>query len=147
MAKGYVLGAALLCVLSGCATKPTKPTATMSLERAICEVQNAIVRTQRLEHRAGLTPAEASVTLALGVKHTGGGELGAKLTLGIVEWGPKGSYSRESSQANTLTIKFVPGDTHFHGYPDSADVSSRGPESPLPDCVELFKEERTRVSS
>ncbi len=135
MAKGTMLGAVLLCALSGCATTGQKPT-TMSLAQAICEVQNAIVRTQRTEYRAGLTPAEASVTLALAAKQAAAGEVGAKLTLGIVEWGPKGSYSRERSQANTLTIKFAPGDTHLVNPGDAQAAST----TPLPDCVALFKD-------
>lgn len=132
---------AISCV-TGCATTRGTARASMSLEQAICEIQNAIVKTRRpASTRAGVTPSEASVTLALGVKDVKAGEVSGKLKLGIVEWGPKGSWSRENTALSTLQIKFVPGDTHFTVHSidgvDYIKLDGKTESIELPDCSTL----------
>ena len=81
----------------------------MTLEEAICQLQEALIKTKRPKGKqAGLKVGEATAELSLGLKGTGMVEAGGKLTLGIVEWGPKASYTRERTAGNTLTVKFVP---------------------------------------
>ena len=93
---------------------PPEPALEVRLESLICAVQDAIIATRREgSDRAGLAPAEATVTAALTFKTVNAGELGAKLKVGIVEWGPKVSRSVEHGYANTVSIKFVPGQSHF----------------------------------
>lgn len=110
--KIALLSAALVVSLSGCETFGGGPKkATMTLEEAICTVQNSLLRTKRpKETQAGLKPIEALVSLNIGFKETKGGTAGAKLKLGIVEWAPGGSYSRENTTGNVLQIKFGPSD-------------------------------------
>lgn len=106
---------ATVALVAGCDHMPVRSDRPMvTLESAICSMQNALINTARPEAtRAGLKPAEATVTLAIGFKETNTGKVGAKLKIGIVEWGPEVSRSFENSSANTISIKFVPGDTHY----------------------------------
>lgn len=133
-----------LPLISGCWHSPVKeppppPALEVTLESLICAVQDAIVATRREgSDRAGLAPAEATVTAALTFKTIDAGELGAKLKVGIVEWGPKVSRSVENGYANTVSIKFTPGQSHFTVMKadgnDAVAVMAPGDKVPLNGC-------------
>lgn len=110
--KKTLLIVAIAVALSGCrgfGGEPKQVQATMTLEEAICRLQDALIETKRpKDKQAGLKVGEATAELSLGLKSTGSVETGAKLKLGIVEWGPKASYSRERTSGNKISVKFVP---------------------------------------
>ena len=114
----------------------------MTLEQAICQIQNALIKTKRpVDTAAGIAPSEATVVLALGSTTVYNGKLGAKATLGIVEWAPEGGWSNEGSLANTLTIKFVASKSTTGGsnwLPSSfSEQPTTGIPPVLPDCSEF----------
>jgi len=129
---------------SGCfpeAVKDTPPKPLeVTLESLICAVQEAIIKTKREgTDAAGLTPAEATVTAALTFKKNDAASVGAKLKIGIVEWGPSLSSSAEHGYANTVSIKFVPGSTHMtimKAEGGAAAILEKGQSIPLSACTQ-----------
>jgi len=82
---------------------------SMTIAQAICEVQNAIVRTRRYDaaSRAGLAIGEATVQFSLKATEAAGASGGAKIPVGVVEWSMGSSSSLGREAGNILTIKFV----------------------------------------
>lgn len=144
--RASVLAIALTAAItaSGCfpeAVKdtPPPPSTAVTLESLICAVQEAILATRREgTEAAGLAPAEATVTAALTFKKTDSASIGAKLKVGIVEWGPNMGRSVENGYANTVSIKFIPGSTHMQvmkATGEAAAVLSTGQNLPLDACT------------
>jgi len=100
-------------VLSGCVTVRVPSDyvdkKSMTIAQAICEVQNAIVRTRRDDaaSRAGLAIGEATVQFHLKATEVAGTSGGAKIPVGVVEWSMGSTSSLGREAGNTLTIKFV----------------------------------------
>ncbi len=140
-AKQVLWMAGAVVLVAGCDHMPVRSDKPMvTLESAICSMQNALIRTARPEAtRAGLKPSEATVSLAIGFKETNAGKVGAKLKIGIVEWGPEVSRSVEHSSVNTISIKFVPGDSHYTVRNVQGDAAqmlfSENEVIDLPDCI------------
>src|SRR5690606_36964627 len=105
--------AAIALALAGCVTLRVPSDyvdkKSMTIAQAICEVQNAIVRTRRYDaaSRAGLAIGEATVQFSLKATEAAGASGGAKIPVGVVEWSMGSSSSLGREAGNILTIKFV----------------------------------------
>lgn len=97
---------------AGCTTfhepKGYAPATTLSLIRAICEVQESLKATRRHpDDAAGMRLGEATVELALAAKETTSGEVSVGLPIATASLGGKSARGLEQQASNKLFVKFT----------------------------------------